>query len=130
MSDEALKQLVWEKGRAVLGYDSKFVRKDACGAWMSFEDYNDRNSPFGWEIDHVYPKSKLEKLNVPDELINHIDNLRPMNWHNNVSKDDDYPVYQATVKSEDDHNIACEEEKYVNKRTRDKIVALFKDYSI
>lgn len=61
MSDEALKQLVWEKGRAVLGYDSKFVRKDACGAWMSFEDYNDRNSPCGWEIDHVYPKSKLEK---------------------------------------------------------------------
>lgn len=63
MFDEPLKK-VWKKGKVVHGYESDYVRKDACGAWMSFEDYNNRESQYCRGIDHVYSKSKLKALGV------------------------------------------------------------------
>ncbi len=74
---EAVIQKVWEKGKIVTNYDSAKFRKDECGAWMTRSEHGNRNSQFGWEIDHISP-------NGSDEL----SNLRPLQWENNLSKSD------------------------------------------
>jgi hypothetical protein len=68
-------QKVWEKGKVVAGVDSSEWRKDECTAWMSMSEYGNRNSDYGWEIDHISP-------NGGDGL----SNLRPLQWENNVAK--------------------------------------------
>ena len=70
------------------------------------------------------------KDKVPQELIDDIKNLRPLNWKNNISKGADYPTYRAKIKSKDDYNIDCEEEKTINEATQNIIKELFRDYRI
>ena len=121
---------IWKKGRIDPKYNPDFVRKDACGAWMIRDKYNDRSNIYGWEIDHIYPKSKLEEMGVPQELIDNIDNLRPLNWHNNVSKGADYPVYHSKMKdgvfenedgSMEDCNRECDDEKEINETIQQRV---------
>ena len=76
-TDEQLNE-IWEKGLIDSRFDPNLVRKDACGAWMIRGRYNDQKSTFGWEVDHIYPESKLKNLEVPDELIDNMVNLRPL----------------------------------------------------
>lgn len=77
---EQVVQRVWEKGAVVNGYDPQVWRKDQCGAWMGRAQYGNRNSQYGWEIDHIKPASE----GGGDEL----SNLRPLQWQNNASKQD------------------------------------------
>ncbi|WP_295432435.1 hypothetical protein [uncultured Prevotella sp.] len=119
---------VWKKGRSITGYDDNVIRQDACGAWMRFDKYGDRTNVFGWEIDHIYPKSKLRERNVPDDEIDCIDNLRPLNWINNDSKGSDYPIYHARTKASGDKNIKCDNEYTVNENTQNRIERLFGKY--
>jgi len=70
-------QKVWEKGQVVSGNDPNVWRKDECGAWIGRQSYGNRNSKYGWEIDHISPGG-------PDTL----SNLRPLQWENNVDKSD------------------------------------------
>lgn len=78
---EYMIQQVWQKGRIVPGYDPNVWRKDECGAWIGRNYHGDRNSQYGWEIDHIRPESQ----GGSDEL----SNLRPLQWQNNVSRQDD-----------------------------------------
>lgn len=71
-------QKVWEKGIVVPNNDSKVWRQDQCKAWIGREHYGNRQSQYGWEIDHIKPESE----GGGDEL----SNLRPLQWENNVSK--------------------------------------------
>lgn len=71
-------QKVWEKATVVSGNDSNVFRKDQCGAWIARQQYGNRKSNYGWEIDHITPESK----GGGDEL----SNLRPLQWENNMSK--------------------------------------------
>lgn len=136
---EKLLNEIWEKGLVDSRFDPNFIRKDACGAWIIRSRYDDRKSPFGWEVDHIYPESKLKELEVSEELIDNIINLRPLNWKNNVSKKDDYPHYQSKTKAgkskdnkgeEVDVNIECEDEKEINDKTQLQIKELFKGYRL
>jgi len=69
-------QKVWDKGVVVPGNDCNVWRKDRCGAWIGRSYYGNRNSQYGWEIDHITPESE----NGGDEL----SNLRPLQWKNNA----------------------------------------------
>lgn len=69
---------VWKKGTAVQSFDPGAWRKDQCGAWMGRNDYGNRASPYGWEIDHISPRSRGGS--------DHLANLRPLQWQNNAHK--------------------------------------------
>lgn len=77
---EGIVQRVWEKGKIVSGNDPNMWRMDQCGAWIGRVYYGNRDSQYGWEIDHITPVSD----GGGDELYN----LRPLQWGNNVSKQD------------------------------------------
>ena len=74
--DDTIRQ-VWEKGRAVSNNDPNVWRKDECGAWIRRTEHGNRDSQYGWEIDHIDPEGG-------DELAN----LRPLQWENNVATSD------------------------------------------
>ncbi len=78
MADDKLIRDVWNKGATDSTNDSNVWRRDECGAWMCFSQYGNRNSPYGWEIDHITSQNH----NGPDSL----SNLRPLQWQNNLSK--------------------------------------------
>jgi hypothetical protein len=73
-------QAVWEKGKIVPGYNPNEWRKDECNAWIGRNQYGNRESKYGWEIDHIRPIS----AGGSDYLIN----LRPLQWENNCAKQD------------------------------------------
>ena len=68
---------IWKKGKTVQGNDPNQWRKDECGAWIGRKFHGNRNSQYGWEIDHISPGGS-------DDL----SNLRPLQWENNVDKSD------------------------------------------
>lgn len=114
---EELKRAVWKKGVVDDKYPSDKVRKDSCGALIYYEDFGDRDSMFGWEIDHIFPKVELcKKKDISDDQIDNIINLRPLNCKNNASKGANYPFYTACLKADDEHitNIEMREGKVVN----------------
>ena len=131
MSNRYTKEMlnsIWNKATVVPGYDPDKYRQDACGAWIINEEYNNRKSPFGWEVDHIFPESKLLELNVPEELINDIVNLQPLNWLNNTSKGNDYPSYQSKVKADGEKNIINESQFIVNRNKLLEIKNLYAEY--
>lgn len=71
-------QCVWEKGYIIAGNNPDVWRKDRCGAWIGRIYYGNRDSRYGWEIDHIVPEFE----GGGDEL----SNLRPLQWENNASK--------------------------------------------
>jgi hypothetical protein len=68
---------VWEKGEVVANHDSSKWRKDQCQAWILWDEYGNRDSQYGWEIDHISPGG--------EDILS---NLRPLQWQNNVDKSD------------------------------------------
>lgn len=73
-------QAVWEKGYTDPYRDARLLRKDQCGAWIQRDQYGNRNSDVGWEIDHITPEA-----NGGSDSLN---NLRPLQWRNNASRRD------------------------------------------
>jgi hypothetical protein len=69
---------VWQKGKVISGHDSTMWQQDDCGAWINYDEYGNRDSENGWEIDHITSKAHGGS-EAPS-------NLRPLHWRNNVSK--------------------------------------------
>ncbi len=91
--DEKTISAVWEKGTRTS--DSANWRKDQCGAWISRSEYGNRNSIYGWEIDHI-----TAKANDGKDILS---NLRPLQWQNNCCKQDGRLV--TVVTSDGNKNI-------------------------
>ena len=87
---------VWEKGSIATTKDKENEwRKDQCGAWIKYQNYGDRDSDYGWEIDHITPESQGGK--------DILSNLRPLHWRNNAGKSDGKLV--TVVTSDGNKNI-------------------------
>jgi hypothetical protein len=71
---EEIKLRVWKKGRVV----SKDFNFDKYKRLIKYSEYGNRNSKFGWEINHIKPVSK----GGADE----VHNLQPLHWENSISK--------------------------------------------
>lgn len=95
---------VWEKGQVVYGVDSTKRRKDICGAWISRDEYG-KDTPEGWEIDHIVPLAKQSHYDFSDNEINSLHNLQPLHYKNNVSKDESFFCFHAAVIAEGDKNV-------------------------
>lgn len=121
-----LKLSVWEKGQIVDGFNPDMYRKDPCGAWIAWDKYGAQDNFFGWEIDHIFPKSKLEEMGFSISLIDDLRNLRPMQHENNASKSIDYPSYMAVVTSDGNKNIYKDTPLTVNEETRTILAQLYK----
>ena len=75
--DGARKRIAWGKAFPVPGTDSSQVRKDAYGWFIHWSEYGNRDSAFGWEIDHAIPTVLGGS--------NRASNLRALHWRNNAS---------------------------------------------
>lgn len=122
---EEIKRIVWDKGTKVQNFDPSKYRKDACGAWIAWDRYDDKHSPYGWQIDHIYPESKLQLKRLSRESIDDIRNLRPMHWRNNASKGADYPTYHSVVKAVDNHNENIDDTFEVNSEVQSILRELY-----
>lgn len=91
-SDEETVDAVWTKGRSVDNNEPDVWRKDECGAWIQRDKYGDRNSEYGWEIDHTSPDGG-----------DSVSNLRPLQWKNNLDKSDGR--LKCNVKANGVHNV-------------------------
>lgn len=125
MDNDALKRNVWEKGQVVDGFNPDLYRKDPCGAWIVWDKFGIQDNIYGWEIDHIYPKSRLKERGFKEDTISDLRNLRPMQHQNNASKGDDYPSYTAIITSEGNKNIEKERNLTVNPATRKIIEQLY-----
>ncbi len=79
-ANEQLILSVWQKGDEIPSRDKDVWRTDICGKIIKYSDHGDTNSGYGWEIDHIQPKSEFGN--------DFIDNLQPLQWENNRSKGD------------------------------------------
>lgn len=103
---DAEKLQVWKMAKEIDNIDSDIWRQDYAGAWIRFSDYGNRNSQYGWEIDHLKP---LSKDGLDDST-----NWLPLQWQNNVRKGDDYPRWATAVTSDGRNNIAVEKYWKIN----------------
>ena len=77
---EAEKLAVWKKGNVIPEYSSSIRRTDKCGKVMKWSEHGNRDSNYGWEIDHINP--------VSNGGGDGIGNLQPLQWENNADKGD------------------------------------------
>ncbi len=117
MFSEETIQNVWNKASVVDGFDSAAIRKDSCGAWIIRNHYGQRDSDYGWEIDHVFP----EALGGGDDIIN----LRAMQWENNMAKGDDYPSYISAVQAEGNKNVHKKVQYTVNDELQSRLASRY-----
>ena len=72
------KLVAWNRAALVPGRDRNELRRDDYGLYIRFSDYGDRDSEFGWEIDHIVPLAR-GGLDIDR-------NLRALHWHVNASR--------------------------------------------
>ena len=58
MFTEKTIQEVWNNAKEILNQNPSKVRMDICNAIIWRNEYGNRNSEYGWEIDHIIPKAK------------------------------------------------------------------------
>lgn len=116
-SDAILNEL-WSKASKIDGLDPETFRKDACGAAMMRDKYEDLSSEFGWTVDFIYP---IERGG--DDNIN---NLRAMQWENARSKSNDFPFYLSAKKFEGFQNVNVRRELHVNDKKLNELAGIYK----
>lgn len=80
---KSLIKKVWTKAEAAEGHPEDIWRKDIKGRIMNFQEFGNRKSKYGWEIDHIRP--------VVEGGDDNINNLQPLHWQTNEEKGDTFP---------------------------------------
>lgn len=94
------KELIWDKANFISAENEKMgFRKDQCDAWIKKSEYGNRQSKYGWEIDHIKPDSK-----GGEDIVS---NARPLHWKNNVSRQNG--KLKKVVTSDGNKNINVED---------------------
>ena len=93
---EEIKRNVWNRCNTVPGKSADDYRLDEQGALIKWSDYGKYNDG-GWQIDHIYPETPLQKMGVKQEKIDDIINLRALNSCNNDTKSDNYPDFESSI---------------------------------
>lgn len=88
---------VWNKALIDPNNDPNVFRKDYAGAWIRRDQYGERETKYGWEIDHMKPLAKGGS--------DSIENLVPLHWKNNARKSDDYPQWETILSSDENKNV-------------------------
>lgn len=114
--DETIRRQIWDKARTIKDLDPKDFRLDPCGAIIAWHQYGSQTQ-YGWVIDHIYPRRKGGDDNP--------ENLRVMQWENNISKGDDYPLYYRKVTSNGASNVDNRKQFIVNRDLRKTLAALY-----
>ena len=68
-------EAVWRKGRHIDRYSPSEWRYDDYGNPIKRTEYGNRDSDYGWEIDHIEPDGG-----------DFLSNLRPLYWKKNVQR--------------------------------------------
>lgn len=119
---EEVKRMAWNKANSIDGLDSNLFRKDPCGALIVWDKYGAIENEYGWEIDHIIPRSLLEEKGIAAEKIDAPQNLRAMHHKNNLSKADNYPTYLSAVTSNSEGvNVENREVIVVNAKVRERL---------
>ena len=125
MTDEERRNIAWKNAVIEPGYDASKYRKDACGAWIMWDKYNVTESIFGWNVDHIYPQSKLRDLGISQELIDNPANIRALQYQNNLSKGTDYPSYIAEITSQENRNVVKRVALTINAMKQEELKRLY-----
>lgn len=104
-----LKDIAWNNANKIDGLAPAKWRLDACGARICYDRYDEQGMMFAWQIDHIFPKSVLEKAGVPQDLIDHPDNIRALAIKNNLSKSDNYPKYKRSYIFKEGNNVEIDD---------------------
>jgi hypothetical protein len=73
----------WNQGQIAERSNPDMWRKDVCGAWVSRQEYGNKNSIYGWEIDNGNP---------PADGANDGSGLRPLQWKNAAARKEGKPT--------------------------------------
>lgn len=107
----------WENASVIPGMDPTRYRKDSCGAIIMWDKYGEQDSPFGWEIDHIYP------ISMGGTTIK--ENLRAMQHRNYASKGNRYPYYTAVMTAQGSINVSCNKTLVVNASKREELATIY-----
>lgn len=129
ITSEIINQL-WEEATIAQDKNPTVWRLDPCGALIQKDQYGNRESDYGWEVDHVVSKSFLINVGASEEEYDDPINLRAMHWANNDSKGTNYPEYQAVRTNEDGKNSKIEAFYTVNKDLQKQLKSKFGKYGI
>lgn len=126
---KSLDDIAWEKGVVIEGEpDHRYEKTDSTPAKMY--KHMRRNTDMAWEVDHIFPKVILEELNVPQNLIDHEDNLRPLHHSNNEAKGSLFPSYKKKVcwDANKQKNVPCNLNVTITPETIKKLQKLYAPY--
>lgn len=120
---EDLRRRIWGLLRTVKDKDPNNFRLDPAGALIEWDEYG-TYSLNGWQVDHAFPKKKLEENGVKEEKWDDIVDLRPFNCANNEKKGDDFPRYTRAVCYDEyaDKNVEDGETSYIVNREVQKAI--------
>ena len=81
---EDVKRAAWGRTSPVSGQLNAWeFRKDCLGNVVRYSDFGNRHSPFGWELDHIVPRSVGASTDP--------DNLQALHWKTVAARSDALP---------------------------------------